>query len=64
MHHAHCDRRVTLPKLALSVLGKFTWLKFICTNGAEIEGRKKAWVHEHNKTVGMMLDIKVEAIHR
>lgn len=57
MHHAQGDRTVTLPKFALSMLGEFSWLQFVCTDGAEIEGRKKARVQEHNKTVGMMLDI-------
>lgn len=57
MHHAQGDRTVTLPKLALNMLGGFSRLKFVCTNGAEIEGRKKAWVREYSKTVGMMLDI-------
>lgn len=57
MHRAQGDRTVTLPKLALNMLGGVSRLKFVCTNGAEIEGRKKAWVREYNKTVGMMLDI-------
>lgn len=57
MHRAQGDRTVTLPKLALNMLGGVSRLKFVCTNGAEIEGRKKAWVREYNKTVGMMLDM-------
>lgn len=57
MHHAQGDRTVTLPKFALSMLGELSWLKFVCTDRAEIEGRKKARVQEHSKTVGMMLDI-------
>lgn len=57
MHHAEDDRTDTLPKLALTVLVKTSCLKSVCINGAEVEVRNKGWLHDHNKIMGMILDI-------